>query len=156
MRGRHRTSDLGSSRAVQRLGLVRERLPEERGWFRGGVLVLFFFRRRQRLERSKRQQRRERHQERRQAQVRYLAQKTQERLELWTIIFVSGNREGHGLSVCGRTGFRANGWNRTREIPAPEGRPSLAQRFSAGKSGTNDLSPGGTTEYSRSRAAQSP
>ncbi len=34
------------------------------------------------------------------------------------------------------------------ENPAPEGRPSLAQRFSAGKSGINDSSPGGTTEFS--------
>jgi hypothetical protein len=32
---------------------------------------------------------------------------------------------------------------------APEGRPSLAQRFSAGKTGANDSSPGGTTEFSR-------
>src|ERR1035438_1370853 len=32
--------------------------------------------------------------------------------------------------------------------PAPQGRPSLAQRFSAGKSGTHDSSPGGTTEFS--------
>src|ERR1039457_6247686 len=35
------------------------------------------------------------------------------------------------------------------ESPTPEGRPSLAQRFSAGKSATNDSSPGGTTEFSR-------
>src|ERR1035441_1837585 len=33
--------------------------------------------------------------------------------------------------------------------PAPEGRPSLAQRFSAGKSGKKDSSPGGTAEFSR-------
>src|ERR1039458_9174251 len=32
------------------------------------------------------------------------------------------------------------------ENPAPEGRPSLAQRFSAGLSGRNDSSPGGTAE----------
>src|SRR5208282_2331594 len=37
------------------------------------------------------------------------------------------------------------------KYPAPEGRPSLAQRFSAGKSGTNDSSPGGTTEFARTR-----
>jgi hypothetical protein len=30
-----------------------------------------------------------------------------------------------------------------------QGRPSLAQRFSAGNSGKNDLSPGGTTQFSR-------
>jgi len=44
------------------------------------------------------------------------------------------------------------------ENPVPEGRTSLAQRGSAGKSGTNDSSPGGTTEFSRthfSHAAQS-
>jgi len=33
--------------------------------------------------------------------------------------------------------------------PAPEGRTSLAQRFSAGESGRNDPSPGGTTQISR-------
>jgi hypothetical protein len=33
--------------------------------------------------------------------------------------------------------------------PAPEGRPSLAQRFSAGKSGKKDSSPGGKAEFSR-------
>jgi hypothetical protein len=31
--------------------------------------------------------------------------------------------------------------------PGPEGRPSLAQRFSAGKSRKDDSSPGGTTEF---------
>jgi len=31
--------------------------------------------------------------------------------------------------------------------PAPEGRPNLAQRFSAGNTGTHDSSPGGTTEF---------
>src|SRR5208283_3635032 len=35
------------------------------------------------------------------------------------------------------------------ENTAPEGRTNLAQRFSAGKSGKNDLSPGGTTQFSR-------
>src|SRR5208282_1341083 len=35
------------------------------------------------------------------------------------------------------------------ENKAPEGRTNLAQRFSAGKSGKNDLSPGGTTQFSR-------
>ena len=34
------------------------------------------------------------------------------------------------------------------ENPAPEGRTSLAQRGSAGKSGANDSSPGGTTGFS--------
>jgi thiamine biosynthesis protein ThiS len=36
--------------------------------------------------------------------------------------------------------------------PAPEGRTNLAQRFSAGKSGKNELSPRGTTESSRTQA----
>jgi hypothetical protein len=31
--------------------------------------------------------------------------------------------------------FSVNQQNKTSENPAPEGRPSLAQRFSAGKSG---------------------
>src|SRR5712692_605175 len=35
------------------------------------------------------------------------------------------------------------------ENPAPEGRSSLAQRFSAGKLRRHDSSPGGTTEFSR-------
>jgi len=35
-------------------------------------------------------------------------------------------------------------------IPAPEGRSSLAQRFSAGFSGKNDPSPGGTAQFFRS------
>jgi cold shock protein len=39
------------------------------------------------------------------------------------------------------------------ETAAPEGRPNLAQRFSAGKSGPNDSSPGGTAEFSRTRHA---
>src|SRR5450631_154907 len=84
MRGRHRTSDLGSSRAVQRLGLVRDRLPEERRRFRGVVRgLLFVFRRRKQRESSERDervQRNEGHQERRQAQVRYLAQETEKGL----------------------------------------------------------------------------
>jgi hypothetical protein len=33
---------------------------------------------------------------------------------------------------------------------APEGRPNLAQRFSAGKVKDNDSSPGGTTELRES------
>ena len=40
-------------------------------------------------------------------------------------------------------------WNEILEHPAPEGRSSLAQRFSAGKSVTNDSSPGGTAQFSR-------
>src|ERR1019366_8174250 len=54
-----------------------------------------------------------------------------------------------GYRVCARTRFRTVWWNQTQENAAPEGRPSLAQRFSAGKSGSNDSSPGGTTEFSR-------
>ena len=34
--------------------------------------------------------------------------------------------------------FSATHWNGTFETPAPEGRSSLAQRFSAGKGGTKD------------------
>jgi hypothetical protein len=45
--------------------------------------------------------------------------------------------------------FSSNPLERIIEVPAPEGRPSLAQRFSAGKSGRNDSSPGGTTQFSR-------
>ncbi len=56
MRRRSRTSDFGSSGAVQRLGVVRDRLPEEGGCFR--VVVLFFFRWRQRQEGNERFQRR--------------------------------------------------------------------------------------------------
>src|ERR1019366_2535563 len=50
------------------------------------------------------------------------------------------------LGVCVRTRFRTVWWNQAQENSAPEGRPSLAQRFSAGKSGRNDSSPGGTTD----------
>src|ERR1019366_10589542 len=53
--------------------------------------------------------------------------------------------------VCVRTRFRAIRWNEAQESPAPEGRTSLAQRFSAGKSGRNQSSPGGTTQFSRTR-----
>src|ERR1039457_6312080 len=51
--------------------------------------------------------------------------------------------------MCVRTRFRATRWNGLAGNPAPEGRPSLAQRFSAGKSGKKDSSPGGTAEFSR-------
>jgi hypothetical protein len=51
--------------------------------------------------------------------------------------------------VCVRTRFRTVWWNQAQENAAPEGRPNLAQRFSAGKSGRVDSSPGGTTEFSR-------
>ena len=54
-----------------------------------------------------------------------------------------------GFSVCVRTDVLAIRWNEELENPAPEGRTSLAQRFSAGKSGKNELSPGGTTQFSR-------
>ena len=50
--------------------------------------------------------------------------------------------------MCLRTHFRALQRSRMSENPALEGRPSLAQRFSAGKSGRNDSSRGGTTEFS--------
>ena len=42
-----------------------------------------------------------------------------------------------------RIRFRTLRWNEAQENAAPEGRPNLAQRFSAGKSGRNDSSPGG-------------
>jgi tRNA modification GTPase len=47
-------------------------------------------------------------------------------------------------------GFGLAGWSSSAasQIQAPEGRTNLAQRFSAGKSGTNDSSPVGTTEFS--------
>jgi len=50
--------------------------------------------------------------------------------------------------VCVRTGFWAIRWNEELGNPALEGRTNLAQRFSAGKSGKNELSPGGTTQFS--------
>src|SRR5450759_4299517 len=53
------------------------------------------------------------------------------------------------FSVCVRTRFWTVWWKQAQENAAPEGRPRLAQRFSAGKSGRNDSSPGGTTESSR-------
>jgi hypothetical protein len=54
-----------------------------------------------------------------------------------------------GFIVCVRTDVLAIRWNEELENAAPEGRTNLAQRFSAGKSGKNDLSPGGTTQFSR-------
>src|ERR1019366_646601 len=53
------------------------------------------------------------------------------------------------FSVCVRTGVLAIRWNEELDNTAPEGRTNLAQRFSAGNSGKNDLSPGGTTQFSR-------
>ena len=53
------------------------------------------------------------------------------------------------FSVCVRTDVLAIRWNEELENAAPEGRTNLAQRFSAGKSGKSDLSPGGTTQFSR-------
>src|ERR1017187_8922816 len=71
---------------------------------------------------------------------------------------ISGNPAPEGrpsfaqpFSVCVRTGFWAIRWNEELENAAPEGRTNLAQRFSAGKSGKNELSPGGTTQFSRIR-----
>jgi uncharacterized protein DUF6599 len=57
-------------------------------------------------------------------------------------------RRGSGFGVCVKTRFRVARKNEAPYDPAPEGRANLAQRFSAGKSGKNDLSPGGTTESS--------
>src|SRR6266446_6562326 len=52
------------------------------------------------------------------------------------------------FSAGERTCSRASEENELSERPAPEGRSSLAQRFSAGDAGRNDSSPGGTTEFS--------
>jgi hypothetical protein len=60
------------------------------------------------------------------------------------------------FSVCMRASFQASWWDEMPENPAPEGRTSLAQRASAGKSGTNNSSPGGTTEFSRTHFSRSP
>jgi len=57
------------------------------------------------------------------------------------------------FSECVRTRFRIIRWNQLSENPAPEGRSRLAQRFSAGKSGRNDSSPGGTTEFSHAHCS---
>src|SRR6266853_2929890 len=46
-----------------------------------------------------------------------------------------------------RVPLSGNLGERPLKNPAPEGRPSLAQRFSAGKSRKDDSSPGGTTEF---------
>src|ERR1017187_4650761 len=53
------------------------------------------------------------------------------------------------FSGCVRTDVLPLRWKEELENAAPEGRTNLAQRFSAGKSGKNDLSPGGTTQFSR-------
>src|ERR1019366_8251215 len=53
------------------------------------------------------------------------------------------------FSVCVRTDVLGIRCKEEFENAAPEGRTNLAQRFSAGKSGKNDLSPGGTTQFSR-------
>src|ERR1039457_2265402 len=45
--------------------------------------------------------------------------------------------------------FSRNPMERSIEVPAPEGRPNLAQCFSVGKSERNEPSPGGTTQFSR-------
>jgi uncharacterized membrane protein len=61
---------------------------------------------------------------------------------------------GLTLTVCGRRRVLhkdmplSSSYQGMLEKPALEGRPSLAQRFSAGKGGRNDSSPGGTTELS--------
>jgi len=63
---------------------------------------------------------------------------------------------GLTLTICGRRRDSqkdmplSSSYQGMLEKPAPEGRPSLAQRFSAGKGGKNDSSPGGTTELSSS------
>jgi len=62
---------------------------------------------------------------------------------------VARNTPPEGRSVCVKLVFWAIRWNEELENPAPEGRTNLAQRFSAGKSGKNELSPGGTTQFSR-------
>jgi len=49
---------------------------------------------------------------------------------------------GRPLRVCVRNNFQATRWRQILENPAPEGRPSLAQRFSAAESATTDSSRG--------------
>src|SRR5271165_224155 len=49
--------------------------------------------------------------------------------------------------VCLRTRFPVDRWDERIGNPAPEGRTTLAQRFSAGKTGSLDSSPGGTTQF---------
>ncbi len=44
---------------------------------------------------------------------------------------------------------RRKPWVQVGNEQAPEGRTNLAQRFSAGKSGRNNSSPGGTAQFSR-------
>jgi hypothetical protein len=58
------------------------------------------------------------------------------------------------FSVCVKTRSWATQWNQVPANLAPKGRPNLAQRFSAGKSGRIHLSPGGTTEFSHSSSLQ--
>jgi hypothetical protein len=48
-----------------------------------------------------------------------------------------------------RTSSSSNPVERNAIYASPEGRPSLAHRFSGGKSVKNEASPGGTTEFSR-------
>src|ERR1039457_7119931 len=50
------------------------------------------------------------------------------------------------FSGCVRADVLPLRWNEDLENAAPEERTNLAQRFSAGKSGKNDLSPGWTTQ----------
>src|ERR1019366_2189233 len=72
---------------------------------------------------------------------------------------VSGYRFSEAESCCKSVApsgcteelvFEQPSGTKRRRIQAPEGRTNLAQRFGAGKSGKNDLSPGGTTQFSRS------
>ncbi len=44
--------------------------------------------------------------------------------------------------------FAVTGWLGAPKNPAPQGQANLAQRFSAGKTGKIDASPGGTTQFS--------
>lgn len=52
------------------------------------------------------------------------------------------------FSVCVRTAFSERRWSESCRNPAPEGRAILAPRFSAGISGEEAASPGGTAEFS--------
>jgi hypothetical protein len=58
-------------------------------------------------------------------------------------------RKTQGFNVWVRTYFRVAGGMKCPKTQPRQGRTSIAQRGSAGKSGTNDSSPGGTTEFSR-------
>src|ERR1035438_5313433 len=62
-------------------------------------------------------------------------------------------RHGGGRQAVTNPALCASRRESSFKISAPEGRSILAQRFSAGDSGTDDPSPGGTTEFRNSSVA---